>query len=142
MTTSHARDVLAQPVRTDADVLARVGAVISEEARRQRTLWLFFLNADGFQSDVVVPIDGIPESPEPEDAGSVCYIISEALAGTADGSAIITLGRPGPAEPGDGDLAWLRALQRGGADYQAPIRMLCLATPSGVRELGPVSAGA
>jgi hypothetical protein len=32
------------------------------------------------------------------------------------------------------------ALQWGVAAYGTPIRMLCLATPDGVRELGPVTA--
>jgi hypothetical protein len=138
----QARDLLATPVRTDADVLARVNAVIDAKERTLQSLWLFFLNGDGLQSEVVVPIDGIPDRPDPQLVSNICYIVAQALSGTgSDGSAVITLSRPGPAELGDTDRHWLSALQHGASAHRAPVRMLCLATPSGVRELGPVAAG-
>lgn len=138
-------ELLATPVRTDADVLARVALIIDEEARRLRALWLFFLDVDGLQNEVVVPIDCIPALPDPDIAGTVCHVVSRLLsdAGTgtgSEGSAIITLSRPGIADLGDADRHWLSALQQGAATWKAPIRMLCLATPGGVRELGPVAA--
>jgi hypothetical protein len=137
MTTPHARQVLGTPLTSDADVLARIDAIISEEARQQRTLWLFFLDGDGIQSEVIVPIDGIPEFPDPDLIGNVCYVVSQALSDTApDGSVVITLSRAGAADPADSDLRWLSGLQRGMAAHLAPVRMLCLATPSGVREFG------
>jgi hypothetical protein len=135
-------ELLATPVRTDADVLARVALIIDDEARRLRALWLFFLDLDGLQNEVVVPIDCIPALPDSQIAGTVCHVVSRLLssADEPDGSAIITLSRPGVAELGDADRHWLSALQDGAATYKAPIRMLCLATPGGVRELGPVEA--
>jgi len=135
-------ELLATPVRTDADVLARVALIIDDEARRLRALWLFFLDHDGLQNEVVVPIDCIPARPDPQIAGTVCHVVSRLLSGTdaPDGTAIITLSRPGIADLGDADRHWLSALQEGAATYNAPIRMLCLATPGGVRELGPVAA--
>jgi len=140
METPHSAELLATPVRTDADVLARVATVIDNEARALHALWLFFLDRDGLQNEVVVPIDCIPELPDPQLAGTVCYVISQLLSGAEpDGSAIITLSRPGMAELGDADRHWLSALQQGAATHQSPIRMLCLATPGGVRELGPVA---
>ncbi len=135
-------ELLATPVRTDADVLARVALIIDDEARRLRALWLFFLDLHGLQNEVVVPIDCIPARPDPQIAGTVCHVVSRLLSGThePDGTAIITLSRPGIADLGDADRHWLSALQEGAATYNAPIRMLCLATPGGVRELGPVAA--
>jgi len=135
-------ELLATPVRTDADVLARVALIIDDEARRLRALWLFFLDHDGLQNEVVVPIDCIPARPDPQIAGTVFHVVSRLLSGTdaPDGTAIITLSRPGIADLGDADRHWLSALQEGAATYNAPIRMLCLATPGGVRELGPVAA--
>jgi hypothetical protein len=142
-------DLLATPVRTDADVLARVALIIDDEARRLRALWLFFLDLDGLQNEVVVPIDCIPALPDPQLAGTVCHVVSRLLSdaetsaqcpGSPAGSAIITLSRPGIADLGEADRRWLSALQQGAAAYKAPIRMLCLATPGGVRELGPVEA--
>jgi hypothetical protein len=143
METLHSAQLLATPVRSDADVLARVATVIDERARALRALWLFFLDREGLQNEVVVPIDCIPDSPDPGLAASVCYIVTQLLCGAEpEGAAIITLSRPGMAELGDTDRHWLRALQQGAATHRSPIRMLCLATPGGVRELGPVSAAA
>jgi hypothetical protein len=145
MDTSHASrqavDLLATPVRTDAEVLARVSVMIDVRERALQTLWLFFLDRDELQSEVVVPIDGIPDLPDPRLVGNVCYLVSQVLSGDqSDGSAVIALSRPGSAELGEMDLHWLRALQQGAVQHRAPIRMLCLATPAGVRELGPVAA--
>jgi hypothetical protein len=143
METSRSARLLTTPVRTDADVLARVATVIDEEARRLRALWLFFLDRDGLQNEVVVPIDCIPDSPDPGLAGSVCYVVTQLLNGSEpEGAAIITLSRPGRAELDDADRRWLSALQEGAAAHRSPIRMLCLATPGGVRELGPVTTAA
>ncbi len=143
METAHS-ELLATPVRTDADVLARVGLIIDDEARRLRALWLFFLDEDGLQNEVVVPIDCIPDLPDPQLVGSVCHVVSRLLSGSGpdgpEGAAIIALSRPGVAELGDADRHWLSALQQGAAAHRSPIRMLCLATPGGVRELGPVAA--
>ena len=143
METPHSAELLATPVRTDADVLARVAAVIDEQARKLRALWLFFLDRDGLQNEVVVPIDCIPDAADPQIAGSVCHVVTQLLCGTEpEGAAIITLSRPGADELGDTDRRWLRALQQGAAAHRSPIRMLCLATPAGVRELGPVTTAA
>lgn len=142
MDTPHAAEVLAAPVRSDADVLARVGAIIGEEARQVPTLWLFFLDRGGMQSNVIVPVDDIPEAPDGDLVSNVCWVISQVMADTAPGgTAIVTLSRPGEPEPDENDLRWLRALQQAAASHETPIRMLCLATPAGVRELGP-DAGA
>jgi len=141
MNTPHRTELLARPVRTDADVLARVAEIIDARARQQPALWLFFLDRDGMQNEVVVPIDCLPDPPDPELVGGVCYVISQVLSGAQpDGSVVIARSRPGAAELAAMDRRWLCALQQGAAIYKPPIRMLCLATPDGVRELGPVTA--
>ncbi|HSZ38699.1 MAG TPA: hypothetical protein VK817_01945 [Trebonia sp.] len=142
MNTPHASDVLATPVRTDADVLARVAAILDldDETGNLSTLWLFFIGPDGHQSDVVVPIDPLPDAPDSELADNVCRIVAQVLSGSLPGGqAIITLSRPGAARPAGDDFAWLRALQEGAARHATPVRMLCLATPEGVSELGPAA---
>ncbi len=142
METPHRSELLATPVRTDADVLARVGAIIDAEARRLQALWLLFLDRDGMQNEVVVPIDCITEPPDPQLVGGVCYVVSQVLSDAEpDGCVVITVSRPGMAELGEADRHWLSVLQQGAATHRSPVRMLCLATPDGVRELGPVAAG-
>ena len=134
-----ASELLAIPVITDGDVLARVAAVISPAARRYRTLWLFFLGHDAIQANLVVPIDDIPERPQPGVIANVCHVASESVAqAPALHSVVITLGRPGPPRRTSADTHLLRALQHGASRHATPVRMLVLATPEDVRELGPV----
>jgi hypothetical protein len=130
------------PVVTDADVLARVDVIIEPESRKPLTLWVFFLNPDGTQPMVIMPIDDIPEQPDVEDGEFVFQMLSHLYGpDSPDGSLILTISRDGTTAPTEGDRRWLRALQHGVAEYAAPVRMFCLATPEGVRDLGPVSPG-
>jgi len=134
-----APELLAVPVITDRDVLDRVAAIISPAARRYRTLWLFFLDRDGIQANLVVPIDDLPERPEADVIGNVCYVAAQSIAQAPSLlSVIITLGRPGTVRRTDTDRHLLRTLQHGASRHATPVRMLVLATPEGVRELGPV----
>jgi hypothetical protein len=134
-----APELLAVPVITDRDVLDRVAAIISPAARRYRTLWLFFLHRDSIQANLVVPIDDLPERPEASVIGNVCYVAAQSIAQAPSLlSVIITLGRPGSVRRTDADRHLLRALQHGASRHATPVRMLVLATPEGVRELGPV----
>jgi hypothetical protein len=131
--------LLAIPVVSDGDVLDRVAAIVSPAARRYRTLWLFFLGHDAIQANLVVPIDDIPEQPEAPVIHNVCYVASESIAQAPNlCSVIITLSRPGTLRRTDSDRHLLRALQHGASRHSTPVRMLVLATPEGVRELGPV----
>jgi hypothetical protein len=134
-----APELLAVPVVTDHDVLARVSAIIEPAVRRQRSLWLFFLERDGKQANLVVPIDDVPERPEAPIVANVCYVASESVAQAPRIlSVVIALSRPGTIRRTESDRHILRALQHGAARHATPIRMLVLATPEGVRELGPV----
>jgi hypothetical protein len=134
-----APELLAVPVITDRDVLDRVAAIISPAARRYRTLWLFFLHRDGIQANLVVPIDDLPERPEADVIGNVCYVAAQSIAQAPSLlSVIITLGRPGTVRRTDADRHLLRALQHGASRHATPVRMFVLATPEGVCELGPV----
>lgn len=134
-----APELLAVPVITDQDVLARVSAIIEPATRRQRSLWLFFLERDGTQANLVVPIDDVPERPEAGVVANVCYVASESIAHAPRIlSVIITLSRPGTLRRTESDRHILRALQHGAARHATPVRMLVLATQEGVRELGPV----
>jgi len=134
-----AAGLLAVPVITDADVLERVAAVVSPAARRHRTLWLFFLRRDGTQANIVVPVDEFPARPRASVVGDICHVASASVA-RAPGldSVIFTLARPGPPRRTGADRCLLRALRSAASRHATPVRMLVLATPGGVRELGPV----
>jgi hypothetical protein len=49
------------PLTTDEEVLARVRTVVG--AARTRQLWILFVDGDGRQSPVVVPIADVPSGP-------------------------------------------------------------------------------
>ncbi len=142
METSHGAmpaDQLSQiPVVTDADVLARVGAIIDPDARRERSLWLFFFYPDGTQAPVVVPLDDMPEMPDEDDA-EVAFHLLRHFYGLDDGgndlSFVLVICRDGTLERTDSDRQWLRMLQWGITQYATPVRLICLATPQGAAVL-------
>jgi hypothetical protein len=139
-TSPAATELLAIHIRADQDVLGLVAAIITPAARYDRTLWLFFLGPDGTQARLVVPIDDIPDRPAPRMLGNVCYIATESIAHSwPGGSVVIALSRPDGLRLTDSDRHILRAFQHGASTHDTPVRMLCLATPQGVRELGPVT---
>ena len=85
---------------------------------------------------VVVAIDDVPDHPDLPLVGNVCWIVSRVLAEhEPEGSAVIALSRPGTPDIGEVDRYWYLALRTGAREHGTAIRMLCLATPGGVREL-------
>jgi hypothetical protein len=132
----------ADPLVTDQDVLRRVDRFLDPGSRRQRSMWLMFLSGDGTQLPVVVPIDDVPERPGPQLVGNLCHVIADVLADAApEGSAVITLTRPGSETVDDTDRSWFRNLYGAAREQGASIRMLCLATRAGVRQLTLDDAG-
>jgi hypothetical protein len=132
---------LAAPLPTDDDVLRRVDLLLDDNARQLRSVVLLFLAADGAQLPAMVPIDDVPELPDPMLVNSVCWLIAEALTEHAGGSAVVVLTRPGAGRANDADRRWCRLLHAGARQHRAAIRAVCLATPSGVLRLAADGAG-
>jgi len=144
-TTTHgpvpASDI-AVPLRTDEDVLRRIDLLVDQDARQERSIWLLFLSASGVQLPVVVPIDGVPEYPDLTTARSLCWVIAEALRENVPGGhAVVVLTRSAAGPADDADLDWAATLHRAANDRGAAIRMVCLATPSGVCRLSATGPG-
>ncbi len=128
-------DLLAS-LDTDADVLDRIDHVVGEEARRNRSLRLFFLAADAVQLPVVVAIDDVPANPAPGAAESICEITGRVLDDAAPGgSTVITLTRDHGPSATESDQQWLTALRTAAARTGVHLRMFCVATQDGVRRL-------
>jgi hypothetical protein len=124
------------PLRTDADVVRRVEQLIEPAARLRQSLWLFFLDENQQQLPVIAPIDDIPDEPDLELVGNLCFIISEVLGDSEpEGSVVLVLTRPGPGVPDSADQAWRDTLSAAAAVHGVRIRMMCLATPEGVAAL-------
>jgi hypothetical protein len=133
---------IAVPLRTDGDVLRRIDLLIDQDARQLRSIWLLFVSASGVQLPAVVPIDGVPEYPDLTTARSLCWVIAEALRENVPGGhAVVVLTRPGAGAADDADLDWAATLHRAARDRGASLRMVCLATPSGVCRLGATPPG-
>jgi hypothetical protein len=127
---------IAIPLRTDEDVLRRIDLLVNLDARQIRSIWLLFLSASGVQLPVVVPIDGVPERPDLTTARSLCWVIAEALRENVPGGhAVVVLTRPEAGAPDDADRDWATTLHRAARDRGASLRMVCLATSSGVCRL-------
>ncbi len=127
---------LAIPLRTDDDVLRRVDLLLDENDRQIRSVLLLFLDANGVQLPVAVPIDDVPEQPDPMLASSACWLIAEALTQHhPGGAALVVLTRPGTGQVDETDRRWTRLLDAAARQHRAPIRMVCLATSAGVRSL-------
>ncbi len=146
MTTTTHRPLptsdIAVPLRTDDDVLRRVDLLVDHGARELRSVWLLFIAATGVQLPVVVPIDNVPERPDLTSARTLCWLIAEALRNNVPGGhAIVVLTRPGAGRAGAADRDWATTLHRAAGDRGASLRMVCLATPSGVCRLSAAAPG-
>jgi hypothetical protein len=127
---------LDDPLRTDADILARIGQLIQPASREWRSLVLFFLDGDSRTLPVVVPIDDVPEDPQPAVIENLCWILSQVLGEQEPGaSVVIMLTRPGTPEPESTDLLWRDRLASAAAGRGVRVRLLCLATPGGLLTL-------
>lgn len=146
MRTSAAGDApdldLTAPLSTDQDVLRRVDWLVDQHSRRNRSLWLLFLSSDRVLLPVVVPIDGVPERPEPKFVGNMCFVIADVLAHQAPGgTAVVVLARPGSETVDDTDRDWFWTIHGAAREHGASIRMLCLATQTSVRQFTVDEAG-
>lgn len=133
---------LTAPLSTDQDLLRYVDRLVDQHSRRHRTLWLLFVSSEGVPLPVVIPIDGVPEWPDPQSVGNICFITADVLAHQAPGgTAVVVLARPGSETVDDTDRHWFRTIHGAARDYGASIRMLALATQTTVRQLTVDDAG-
>lgn len=124
------------PLRTDGEILARVGQILDIDARQLPCVVVQFLDREARELPIVVPIDSIGREPDTRTVTNLCWIISLVLGEHAPGgSVVLTLTRPGSDEIGPDDRAWRDAIASGGARHGTNIRLLCLGTRDGVRVL-------
>lgn len=121
---------LDDPLRTDEDILRQVGRLIPPQSRDWRSMVLFFLDGDSRTLPVVIPVDDMPEDPEPALIENLCWILAQVLGEQGpDASVVIMLTRPGAGEPDSADLTWRDRLGDAAARQGVTVRMICLATP-------------
>jgi hypothetical protein len=143
MDTPPASALLATPLLTDADILGRVDQIIEAKYRHMPTLWVFFLDREQMQLPVLVPVDDIPDSPDPEFTGSLGEVLAKTLRDTvADGSVVLTLTRDGTADVREADVVWRDRLDEAAAAHDVTVRLICLATPEAVIDLARLTPSA
>jgi hypothetical protein len=124
-------------LHTDDDGFARVRDLIGS-AIVDRRLWLMFVDGDGRQSPVLMPIDDLPCAPEPSLMSGLEHVlggIRDDLATDRPGSVLCTLERRGPDEVLAGDVAWAVALRSTCLEAGVEVRGMFLSTPGSVRRL-------
>ncbi|MDN5917890.1 MAG: hypothetical protein L0I76_22805 [Pseudonocardia sp.] len=136
MTTPKINDM---PIlRTDADLLDRVRLLIGPAAR-DRQLWIVFIDGDGRQVPVMMPISDMPERPEPGTTAGLTTVLGglrpDLVTADGEGSVALVLERHGPDHVLPRDRDWAEALTRAGADGEVALRGLFLSTPGGVQQL-------
>jgi hypothetical protein len=126
------------PLTTDEEVLARVRTVVG--AARTRQLWILFVDGDGRQSPVVVPIADVPHRPEPRGLAGLTRVLrglrGELVTDRGPGAVIVARERPGGDTVLDADREWAAALAEACRTAGVALRATVLSTPGGVRWLG------
>ena len=123
------------PLTSEEDVLARIDAVVGPASAQQ--LWLLFVDGEGRQSPAVVPISGLPRSPDRRRLASLERILA-GLRGElrADRAAVIlTWERTGGDDALPTDHRWAEELTDLCRTAQVPLRGVYLRTPGGVQRL-------
>lgn len=122
-------DARRTPVRTSAEVEARVVDLVGPALVRK--IWLLFLDEEGIQLPLLIPIVNLPRR-----APHVAPF-NRALAELQDlaHSVIVVYERPGPPALSDNDRAWLRVLHEGVRHTAFTLGGILLSHTSGVRWL-------
>lgn len=76
----------------------------------RRSLWLIFLDDDGRQSDLIVPIDDIPMLPDARDVAAITDLVARIRDEIGVAEVPMLISRPGPSEITEGDRRWAIAL--------------------------------
>lgn len=136
MTLPHPVDL--PTLLTDADVLARVRRLIGP-ACTDRQLWIMFVDGDGRQAPVVMPISDLPRHPEPGGVANLPSVLGgvheQLRTDLGPGSVILTLERLGPDRTLPQDREWAQALTDACSEGRVELRGLFLSTRGGVRRL-------
>lgn len=102
----------------------------------RRSLWLIFLDEEGRQSDLIVPIDDIPILPDSRDVHAIGDLIARVREEVGVAQVPMLLSRPGPSEITEGDRRWAIALTEALRDLR-PQWPIHLATRDRVQVFAP-----
>jgi len=128
-------ETYASSLETDSMILERMVQLFGAASGRQFSL--VFLDSRQRQCPTIVPVDGIPDTPDPADADRFAPVMDWLADGEGGSSVIIVLERPGSRILHDHDRSWIRTLRRCAAIAELPVRAQLLVHDDGVRWLAP-----
>lgn len=127
----------APPLLTDDDVAHRVASLVGTAAR-DRTLWLLFVDGDGRQSPVLMPLEDLPGMPDEvvTALGRVLVgFLPELATAAGPGSVVFVRERLGPDGVLPPDRAWADALTTMCRRFAVLVRGIHLSTPNRVQRM-------
>jgi hypothetical protein len=119
------------PLRTDEMIERFVRDMIGTALRRQ--VWSFFLDDDGVLTGPVIPVEELPELPEPDDAARFGALIGTAAEMVEARAVIIVWERPGPPMLASADRQWLCTFEDGLTARDVKVRAIMMSHGHGVR---------
>ena len=124
MTTPDFRDVRDTVLDTDDALLERARALLQQGVRRQ--IWLMFLDDEGRQLPLLMPID-VPRRPGAREAPALARLLAELVDDFEASHVVVTLERRGRDLVSTSDAEWFRlardACAGAGVNMRGP--MLC-----------------
>ncbi len=123
---------------TDADVLQRVEQIVGR-ATVARQLWVMFVDGDGKQAPVIMPISDLPLRPEARVIDNLAAVLAgmctDLTTEVGSGTVILTLERIGRDAVLPVDRQWAAALQEACDRAGAALRGMYLSTSGGVHRI-------
>ena len=128
----------AAPLLTDDDVRRRVDAFVGP-AGQDDTLWLLFVDGDGSQARIVMPVEDMPRLPDDvmlDGLGEVLEgVLPDLVTATGPGAVVLVRERRGGADGLPDARVWAEALTVMCRSRGIGLRGVHLATPGGVRRI-------
>lgn len=123
------------PLITDSDIEIRLWNQLTSAL--QHRFWIVLLDECHRQLPTLIPVDGIPPAPDPEDGARLAPMLDWLVDVHAAASVIIVLERPGPSGAETADIDWVRCLRRAAGLAEVPVRGALLLHDDGIRWLAP-----
>lgn len=130
MTTPHYRDVLDTVLDSDDKLLDRARDLLEHALRRQ--LWLMFLDEEGRQLPLLMPID-VPRRPGARESSGFARFLGELVEDFEAASVVIALERRGGEGVTATDAEWFRMGRDACTAAGVPLRGPLLCHSGGVR---------
>lgn len=134
MTMITADAAAESPLTTDAEIEERVAGLVGRACRRQ--FWLMFLDAEGRQLPLLMPMDDYPPSPRAGNGKLLASRISELVALMDAAHVVVVWERRLGEASTPGEREWARELARECADVDVSVRAQLISHRSGVRWFG------